>query len=256
MNELKAPAHWRCIDFISDLHLHEGLPRTFEAFAAYLAQTPADAVLILGDLFEAWVGDDMRHQPFEARCTQALHAAGSRLWLGFMVGNRDFLLGTDMAHACQAHPLEDPCVLEAFGQRHLLTHGDAWCLNDTAYLAFRQHIRQPDWCTHFLARPLDERLAIAQKMRSDSQSEQRGMAYLADVDASHAQDWLTRLSCQSLVHGHTHRPGSAPFTAQGAWRHVLSDWHLDTTPDNLSPARGEILRLSANGFERLTWPTP
>ncbi len=254
MNELKAPAHWRCIEFISDLHLHEGLPRTFEAFEAYLANTQADAVLILGDLFEAWVGDDMRHQPFEARCTQALQQAGSRLWLGLMVGNRDFLLGTDMAQACQAHALDDPCVLEAFGQRHLLTHGDAWCLNDTAYLAFRQQIRQPAWGTHFLARPLHERLAIAKQMRSDSQSEQRGMSYLADVDAALAQDWLTRLNCQSLVHGHTHRPGTAPFTADGACRHVLSDWHLDPDPVQATPPRGEVLRLSAAGFERLHWP--
>lgn len=254
MNELKAPAHWRCIEFISDLHLHEGLPRTFEAFANYLSRTPADAVLILGDLFEAWVGDDMRHQPFEAQCTEALHAAGQRLWLGFMVGNRDFLLATDMAQACRAHLLDDPCVLDAFGQRHLLTHGDAWCLNDTAYLAFRQHIRQPAWAQHFLARPLDERLAIAQKMRSDSQSEQRGMAYLADVDAALAQEWLTRTGSHSLVHGHTHRPGSAPFTAQGAWRHVLSDWHLDIAEGDNASARGEILRLTVDGFERIPLP--
>src|SRR5690606_6723402 len=137
MHALQAPPSWRCIDFISDLHLHAGLPRTAHAFFNHLRHSRADAVFILGDLFEAWVGDDMRHEPFEAQCTAELAAAGKRLYLGLMVGNRDFLLGLDMAQACHAHLLPDPTVLEAFGQRTLLVHGDELCLADETYLRFR-----------------------------------------------------------------------------------------------------------------------
>jgi len=248
VNTLTAPSTWQSIEFVSDLHLHEGLPRTFDAFSNYLAQTTADAVLILGDLFEAWVGDDMRHQSFEAQCTDALARAGQRLHLGIMVGNRDFLLGADMLSACHAHHLADPTVLSAFGHKHLLTHGDAWCLNDTAYMALRQQIRAPAWTQPFLARPLAERLAVARDMRASSKAEQNQMLAMADVDASVAQDLMSAHQCESLIHGHTHRPESAIFTTDGKWRHVLSDWDLDGTHG--TPNRAQVLRLTASGFAR------
>lgn len=254
MNTLAAPSHWQCIEFVSDLHLHEGLPRTFDAFSNYLAHTTADAVLILGDLFEAWVGDDMRHQPFEAQCTAALAQAGQRLHLGIMVGNRDFLLGADMLNACHAHALPDPMVLSAFGRRHLLTHGDAWCLNDTAYMALRQQIHAAAWTAPFLARPLTERLALAKKMREGSQAEQAQMLAVADVDASMAQEIMALHRCESLIHGHTHRPESAAFTPNGLWRHVLSDWDLDGPHAELSTARAQVLRLTRTGIERANLP--
>jgi UDP-2,3-diacylglucosamine hydrolase len=251
VGKLEASDHWRCIEFISDLHLHEGLPKTYQAFEAYLAQTQADAVIILGDLFEAWVGDDMRHQPFEAQCTQALSQAGQRLWLGFMAGNRDFLLGPDMLSACHAHRLDDPTLLTAFGHTSLLTHGDAWCLNDTAYLAFREKIRHPDWAQQFLSRPLTERLQVAQQMRADSQAEQLGMSYMADVDPALAEQWLSAHQAQTLIHGHTHRPASEVFTPAGHWRHVLSDWDVDGAHGQ---ARAQVLRLTPEGVQRVAWP--
>lgn len=249
MSVLKAPASWQCIEFISDLHLHEGLPRTFEAFASYLSTTQADAIFILGDLFEAWVGDDMRQQPFEASCTRVLAQAGQHRYLGIMVGNRDFLLHADMMQACHAHALPDPMVLEAFGQRHLLTHGDAWCLNDAPYQAFRSKIRHPDWIAQFLSQPLDARLGVARQMRTDSKAEHRGMAYLADVDKATAQQAMQQWGCSTLIHGHTHRPGSELFTDSGGWRHVLSDWNLDD-PDTQTD-RAQVLRLSPEGFHRV-----
>lgn len=245
---LNTPPSWRCIDFISDLHLHEDLPRTTQALANYLASTPADAVLMLGDIFEAWVGDDMRTQPYEASCVHLLAQAGTRLHLGMMVGNRDFLLGQDMLTACHAHRLADPTVLNAFGQTMLLIHGDELCLTDTDYLRFRQQVRHPAWQSTFLSHPLQARLAQARQMRETSQMKQQTQApeTWADVDEDSAAQWMRAAGATTLIHGHTHRPADQAFAFEGASRHVLSDWDLDHgTP------RAQVLRLTASGFERI-----
>lgn len=249
--ELIAPPSWRCIDFVSDLHLQASHPRTFDAFTAYLRQTPADALFLLGDVFEAWVGDDMRELPFEAACTQALASAGQRLALHLMVGNRDFLLASAMAEACHARLLDDPTILVAHGQRHLLTHGDAWCLDDTGYLAFRGQVRQPAWQAAFLAQPMDTRLVAARGLREASEARKHTMSHddWADVDPLYARDQMVRAQAAVLIHGHTHRPGTMPFGPAGGMRHVLSDWELDA-----APSRAEVLRLNAEGFQRLRWP--
>lgn len=248
--ELTAPPSWRCIDIISDLHLQAGHPRTFEAFSQYLSTTPADAVFILGDLFEAWVGDDMRELPFEAECTRVLAQAGRRLRLHLMVGNRDFLLGQAMAQACHAQLLDDPLVLSAFGQRHLLTHGDAWCLDDTAYLAFRAQVRQPAWQAAFRAAPMAARLQTARELREGSEARKQMLPAdhdWADVDEAFAGRQMLAADTSVLIHGHTHHPVSQAFGADGFIRHVLSDWELEA-----EPPRAEVLRLSAAGIERLT----
>lgn len=249
---LDAPPSWRCIDFVSDLHLYAGLPRTAQAFTRYLQETPADAVLILGDLFEAWVGDDMRAEAFEAECTAALAQAGQRLHLGMMVGNRDFMLGQDMVTACHAHALADPTVLNAFGQHVLLIHGDALCLADEAYLRFRAQMRQPGKREALLSLPYPHRLAMAKQMREASamhQQQQKPETW-ADVDEAAASAWMQAAGASVLVHGHTHRPESAPFGVAGGIRHVLSDWDFDG-----HEPRGEVLRLSAQGFQRIALPS-
>jgi len=243
---LQAPPSWRCIDFISDIHLHDGLPNTTATLERFLSETPADALFILGDLFEAWVGDDMRNEPYEARCLGLLRAFASRRWLGIMGGNRDFLLGADFMRDCGAHALPDPTALEAFGQRALLIHGDELCLADTKYLAFRAQVRQPAWQQAFLAHPLAARLEQARQMRAASQAHQQGNehALYADVDEATAADWLNASGCDTLIHGHTHRPGSQAFA--GHMRHVLSDWDLDH-----GHPRAEVLRWSAHGLQRI-----
>jgi UDP-2,3-diacylglucosamine hydrolase len=246
---LNAPPSWRCIDFISDLHLHDGLPRTTQALSAYLHSTPADAVLILGDLFEAWVGDDMTTQAYEAKCTRMLAEAGQKLHLGIMVGNRDFLLGARMLQACHAQPLADPTVLHAWGASILLTHGDALCLADTEYLKFRAQVRQTAWQQAFLASPLEARLEQARQMREASQAHQQAQPPMdwADVDESAAMDWMQTAQVSTLIHGHTHRPQDQPFGPPGAMRYVLSDWDLD----HGAPPRAEVLRLSEAGLQRV-----
>jgi UDP-2,3-diacylglucosamine hydrolase len=243
--ELTAPPAWRAIDFIADLHLCGSMPRTFQAWASHLRHTPADAVFILGDLFEVWVGDDARGREFERQCLEVLGDAASHRQLAFMVGNRDFLLGAAMLRDAGLMGLPDPTLLSAWGQPVLLSHGDALCLGDAPYQAFRREVRGPAWQARFLARPLDERAQIATEIRRASASRQRfdGDAS-ADIDAAEAVRWMHAMGAAELVHGHTHRPGSSAL-APGFKRHVLSDWDLD------HGTRAEVLRLTRSGFARL-----
>jgi UDP-2,3-diacylglucosamine hydrolase len=246
-DEWTAGAGWQAIDFLSDLHLSPALPRTFAAFARHLQATPADAVVILGDLFEVWIGDDARTLDFERRCVDVLAAAGTRRTLAFMVGNRDFLLGEAMLGASRMKGLRDPTLLLAFGRRIVLSHGDALCLDDTEYQDFRRLVRSPGWQREFLAKPLAERAAIAAQIRA--RSEQRrafdGRADV-DVDPGAAAAWLRAAGAAELVHGHTHRPALHALPGGGT-RHVLSDWDLDDPVH----ARADVLRLTRAGFERL-----
>ena len=243
--ELAAPPAWRAIDFISDLHLCEALPRTFDAFAAHLLHTPADAVFILGDLFEAWVGDDMGERGFELRCVELIAEAASHRQLAFMVGNRDFLVGARFLRSSGCMGLPDPTVLDAWGQRVLLSHGDALCIADTPYQTFRAEVRSAAWQAGFLAKPLRERLQIAADIRKVSQGRRQfDGAADADVDIATAVQWMHGMGAREMVHGHTHRPGSAAL-APGYKRHVLSDWDLD------QGSRAEVLRLTRAGFKRL-----
>lgn len=247
---LIAPAAWRTIDFISDLHLAEDTPNGVSAWADYLHGSSADAVFILGDLFEVWVGDDARHEGFEARCAEVLTLAATKRAIAFMAGNRDFLLGDDMLSACGVLRLQDPTVLSAFGQRVLLTHGDAWCVADVDYQQFRRQVRDPAWQAQVLAQPLPDRRLFARHMRSES--ERRMAAHSGawfDVDSATALGVMTTAQTPTLIHGHTHRPGSHAL-APGFVRHVLSDWALDHGSHGEAP-RAEVLRWQSGGFTRL-----
>jgi len=241
---LQADPAWRCIDLLSDVHLHADLPRTFAAWRDHLLGTPADAVLMLGDLFEVWVGDDARHGGFEGSCLDVLRAASRHRWLGFLPGNRDFLVGDAMLADAGVQRLADPTVLQAFGARWLLTHGDALCLADTAYQRFRAQVRGPAWQAHFLAQPLDERQRQARAMRDASQQHQAAMPpeQWSDVDDTAAADWLAQADAPVMIHGHTHRPAAHALPG-GRHRHVLGDWDFDSTPP-----RARALRLSADGL--------
>lgn len=244
--EWAAPAGWRAIDLVSDLHLCDALPKTYAAFSRYLAGTSADAVLILGDLFEAWVGDDMADQGFERECVAMLAAAAQRRTLGFMVGNRDFLAGPALRQRAGFVHLPDPTLLTAWGQRLLLSHGDALCLSDTPYQAFRAEVRSAAWQTAFLAKPLAERLQIAATIRKASKTRRQfDGAMDADLDTAETLRWLQAADSPRLLHGHTHRPADHALPG-GAWRQVLSDWDVD------HGTRAEVLRIRPDGITRLT----
>lgn len=247
---LAAGARWRCVDLLSDLHLHPGDPATFQAWRRHMDRTPADAVFILGDLFDAWVGDDAIDAPgFDADCAQVLRAAGAQRPLYFLHGNRDFLVGAALAHTCGVTLMADPTVL-AFGVgRWLLTHGDALCLSDTAYLAFREQVRAPSWIAAFLHKPLAEREALARQMRQASEAHHRAAGYETDVDAAMARQWLEAAGAAVMVHGHTHRPTEHDLGG-GRLRIVLSDWDARATPP-----RQQVLRLDVAGsYERIDLP--
>ena len=244
--ELVAPPHWARVDFISDLHLHEGANATFELWRRYMAGADADALFILGDLFEAWVGDDIAGTPgFEADCAAVLQATARRLPVFFMHGNRDFLVAEGLMRSTGVTLLEDPTVLAFAGQRWLLSHGDILCVDDTDYQAFRKQVRQAGWQRNFLAQPLAQRKAIARGMRAESEKRAQSGVEYADVDASMCVQWLRHADAATLLHGHTHRPGE-PALGEGLRRVVLSDWDAEAVPP-----RAQVLRLSAQGARRI-----
>jgi UDP-2,3-diacylglucosamine hydrolase len=242
-----APAHWRAIDLMSDLHLAENTPRAFDAWAAHLRHTSADAVFILGDLFDAWVGDDMAESGFEARCAEILSTAAKRVTLAFMPGNRDFMVGDAMLASTGVARLADPILVTAFGQRVVLSHGDALCVDDVAYQRYRRFVHWPSAQRVFAALPLAVRRRIGTALRGHSgRREPRAAGHFIDVDAGAALALLRDARAPTLVHGHTHAPASHVLSPE-ATRHVLSDWELDGS----SVPRAEVMRWSATGFERI-----
>lgn len=230
--------------FISDLHLSADCPRSLAALTAFLAgpARAADALYILGDLFEYWAGDDDADEPVAAAVASALAtcaAAGTRLY--FMAGNRDFLLGE--AYAARAHLglLADPTLLDCDGRRLLLSHGDALCTDDEDYQRYRLLVRDPAWQAAFLARPLAERKAFIADLRARSRHEKTTKTMsIMDVNADAVAALLRAHDYPVLIHGHTHRPATHRFQLDGqtCCRHVLHNW--DCRAGYLSCADGII----------------
>jgi len=224
---------WECVDFISDLHLQAGESAGLNLLQHYLQQTPAQAVFILGDFFEVWVGDDLLDHSsadFERCCVKLLSTAAEKIQLFWMVGNRDFLTGQRWADEARLTVLNDPSVLRLNQHRVLLSHGDMLCLNDHAYQQFRSEVRSKQWQTNFLALPIEQRIQLASDMRAKSKAYQSGLQASAtaekttDVDDSASRSWLLQTDCSCLIHGHTHQPADHDLK-QGLIRRVLSDWH-------------------------------
>jgi len=240
-----APPAWQTVDFISDLHLHPQGAATVAAFDRYLADSPADAVFLLGDIFEVWIGDDAAlPRSFEADCGARLRAASQRRALFFQHGNRDFLVGDAFLRSAGATLVADPCTLLLHGRRWLLSHGDALCVDDTDYQRFRAEVRSPDWQSAFLARPLSERRDIARGLRRASEQRKAPDTVYADADPALTDAWLRDAGADTLIHGHTHRPADHALPG-GRRRIVLSDWDLAATPP-----RAEALRIDADGVAR------
>ena len=249
---------WSRLEFLSDLHLHAGAhgAATARAFADYLQATQADAIFLLGDVFEVWVGDDAAEPGgFEAEVAAQLKAASVRAQLFFMAGNRDFLLGDAYLAQAGMQALADPCCLDLGETRWLLTHGDAWCLDDLDYQRFRQQVRTPAWQAALLAKPLAERQAIGRAMREASASKQASMVTHADVDHATALAAMQACGASVLLHGHTHRPAEHHMHGEGpggdvptGLRVVLSDWDLAA-----QPPRAEYLRLQRDAGGHWQW---
>ncbi len=247
--EVHAGAGWRCVDLLSDQHLHPAEPATFACFERALASSPADAVFLLGDLFEVWVGDDVLDAPdtgsgerdFARHCASVLGGLAVRKPVFFIHGNRDFLLGETFFGRTGVLPLADPALLHWGAHRWLLSHGDAQCLADTEYQRFRAQVRSPEWQSTFLTRPLAEREAVARELRTQSEQRKRqGLAW-SDLDADAVRAQLQAAQAPVLIHGHTHQPAQHDL-GNGLSRWVLSDWEADARPP-----RGQLLRLWADG---------
>ncbi len=217
------------IHFISDLHLCEEEPATLRAFIDYLAgpARTANTLYILGDLFEYWAGDD-DDTPLIRQVSDALSAlAASGTALRFMAGNRDFLIGQHFASRCAMRLLPDPSRLVVDGRQVLLTHGDALCTDDTDYLQYRSQVRDPEWQSTFLARPLAERKAFIESLRTRSrEANARKRPEIMDVNQDAVAQLLRTNDYPVLIHGHTHRPARHEHLVDGRTceRWVLADW--------------------------------
>ncbi len=240
---------------ISDLHLQVGEPETAKAWFDYMASVAleADAIFILGDWFEVWVGDDT-DDPFVMLCAAVMRqrAQGSKnskpCDLFVMHGNRDFLMGPSFVESCSATLLTDPTRLDFDATSYLLTHGDALCTSDVPYMRFRELVRDSQWQADFLSKPLAERTSIARKIREQSQLAHEGKSDYADINEDLALEGLRQNDCSVLIHGHTHKPADHLFANdKHCSRYALSDW--DATAN---PKRTQVLRLSAQGVQRLS----
>jgi UDP-2,3-diacylglucosamine hydrolase len=229
--------------FISDLHLEEARPEIGEQFLAFLRGPArgADALYILGDLFEAWIGDD-DPDPVKRQVLHALHDTGQAgVPCYFMRGNRDFLTGIVFAERTDCVVLEDLETIDLFGQPVLLLHGDTLCLDDHRYQEFRRTVRGEEWQQRFLSQPAHHRIAMAQQARDASRSHTGNMpAEIMDVAQSAVNTVMRDTGVYTMIHGHTHRPGIHHFELDGrpATRIVLGDWYQ----------QGSVLRWSPDGY--------
>ena len=214
--------------FISDLHLEPAKPALAEGFIRFLNTLQnAEALYILGDFFEVWIGDDVEN-PFVSQIKEALKALSNRdIKLFLMHGNRDFLLGKRFCEETGATLLNDPATIQLGGDSALLMHGDSLCTLDTAYMQARQMLRSSQWQEQFLAKTIPERIAFARQVRSESQTgNQMKSADIMDVTPDEVDRMMTEHHVSLMIHGHTHRPFDHHWqhTGESRRRIVLGDW--------------------------------
>jgi UDP-2,3-diacylglucosamine hydrolase len=235
--------------FISDLHIDAARPDITGQFVEFLAAegAGADALYILGDLFESWVGDDAPDfgQALALDAIRALTAGGVPCFV--MHGNRDFLLGRTFCARTGAGLLPDPVILTLYGEAVLVMHGDALCTDDRAYQRLRATVRDADWQRRFTALSIAQRRALAGAARSGSQAHTASIAYtIGDVNDGSVSAAMRAAGARTLLHGHTHRPGIHPFSIDGraCTRIVLGDWYT----------QGSVLSWDSSGPELRSLP--
>lgn len=211
--------------FISDLHLSPETPHTLSALRAFLGSIrPGSELFILGDLFDAWIGDDDLDDPFnEAVVTAFRSALRSGVRGRILHGNRDFLIGGRFAEASGLSLIDEPYLVDLGGVRTVLLHGDILCADDQAYQTFRREVRALPWQRSFLALPLAERRKRIAALRRDSESAKQGKPMaLMDVSEYAVRALLAQTGATQMVHGHTHRP--ARHMLADGFRWVLGEW--------------------------------
>ena len=228
--------------FISDLHLEASRPEMGDQFLRFLAgeARDAEALYILGDLFEAWLGDDDPN-PYYAGIKQGIKTFTSTgVPSYFMHGNRDFMIGDDFATDTGVQLLADPLVVDLYGQPVLLSHGDALCTDDEQYQQVRAMTRNPDWQAMMSAKSIEERIAFAVQARKVSMARGESLSdEIVDVNQGAVEALLREQGVETMLHGHTHRPAVHEFDLDGraAKRIVLGDWY----------EQGSVVRWDADG---------
>ncbi len=238
--------------FISDLHLQPAQPELLRTCLSWLKSTAraAEALYILGDLFEAWIGDDDDAEWIVELSSALRQLSDSGTQLYFIHGNRDFLLGAEFAQRCGITLLPELITIDLYGRPTLLLHGDTLCTQDTAYLTFREQVRNPIWQQMFLSQPADARRMFASAARSESKTANANKAeYIMDVTPSEVIAAMTAANVDLMIHGHTHRPARHQLIIgeQPAERIVLGDWGQDNS--------GWYIRAERNGaIELIKFP--
>jgi UDP-2,3-diacylglucosamine hydrolase len=228
--------------FVSDLHLEAERPEIGEQFIAFLSgpARAADALYILGDLFEAWIGDD-DPSPYYAGMKAAIRElSDSGVAVFFMHGNRDFMIGERFAEETGVTILEDPCTIDLHGEKILLSHGDYLCTDDVEYQQFRTMTRNPEWRATMLAKSVEERIGIARQARDQSRASYGTLGEeITDVNQDAVDTAIREYGVDVLLHGHTHRPAVHPFHVdeRPVHRIVLGDWY----------EQGSVLEWDADG---------
>ena len=218
--------------FISDLHLSHQTPSIAHNFLSLLNKQAAelDALYILGDLFEYWLGDDgitPQHQPV-LNAIKQISDMGIPVY--FIRGNRDFLISSEFARQSACTILDEPVVVDLYGTATLIMHGDLLCTDDHDYLKFREQVRNPQWQTHFLSLTMEQRIEMAKQARDASQSSAKDKTMeIMDANQSTIEQYMRDHNVKTLIHGHTHRPGIHNFQMDNsdAKRIVLGDWKED-----------------------------
>jgi UDP-2,3-diacylglucosamine hydrolase len=235
--------------FISDLHLEADRPEIGEQFLDFLDDEAADAeaLYILGDFFEYWVGDDDPDEYYASikRYLRAFTDSGVPVY--FMHGNRDFMIGERFAAETGVTILPDPYPLELYGKSVLLSHGDAMCTDDVEYQQIRAMTRNPEWQSMMLGKPLEERIAIAKHVRAQSQERNKTLSEsIVDVNPDAVRETISDHGVEILLHGHTHRPGIHGIEVDDrfAKRVVLGDWY----------DQGSVVRWDEDGLELSAMP--
>jgi UDP-2,3-diacylglucosamine hydrolase len=235
--------------FISDLHLHPSRPLVTDCFVQFLEESAAtsEALYILGDLFEVWIGDD-DPDPHHRRVIDALHkftASGAECF--FARGNRDVIIGRRFCAETGCQLLNETTIIELYGTRILISHGDELCTDDHAYQRFRHQARSPTWRALFLALPLSLRRFVAQHLRRRSKVDTALKPEdITDVSEEAVEEAFASHRVTTMIHGHTHRPGvhQLELFRKPRTRIVLGDWY----------EQGSVLRWDESGYRLETFP--
>lgn len=237
--------------FVSDLHLSTAQPVFTQRFVRFCREIApaAEALYVLGDLFDFWIGDDTLGDPLHGEVCGALKSvADAGVVVRFMAGNRDFLAGGAFAAASGASLIDDPTILDLHGTPTLLMHGDSLCTDDHAYMAFRAQVRNPKVQAQFLSLPVALRWQQVGATRDASEREKQAKSMdIMDVSPTAVDDVLRVHGYPRLIHGHTHRPAMHAHVVDGhrCERWVIADWRVDLA---------EALRVDARGVTRLPLP--